>query len=107
MNSTSDYDKQIEPIRALMSDGNNINMHIQCQMKIDGLPEQLKTAYTFDNIKEPLLKIPVLCDNGCTVIFTKQSVHVFKDRKTILTGYREPATKLWGFPHAENTPPSG
>ena len=28
-------------------------------------------------------------------------------RKKILTGYREPSTKLWRFPHAENTPPLG
>ena len=76
-------------------------------MKIDGLPEQAKTAYKFDNIQDPLISISVLCDNGCTVIFTKQSVHVNKDRKTILTGYREPFTKLWIFPHAENTPPAG
>ena len=40
--------------------------------------------------------------------------HIYKTKyackerlKTILTGYREPATKLWRFPHSENTPPSG
>ena len=60
MNSTSDYNKRIEPIRALLPDGNKINAHIQCQMKMDGLPEQSKTAYKFDNIQEPLMSIPVL-----------------------------------------------
>ena len=53
------------------------------------------------------MSIPVLCNNGCIVTFTKQSVRLNKDRKTILTGYREPATKLWIFPHVENTPLSG
>ena len=51
MNSTSDYEKQIEPIRALLTYGNNINAHIQYQIKMDGLPEQSKTAYKFDNIQ--------------------------------------------------------
>ena len=75
-------------------------------MKMDELPEQAKTAYKFDNTQEPLMSIPVLWDNGFTVTFTKQSVHVNKEKK-VLTGYREPTTKLWRFPHAENTPPSG
>ena len=87
MNSTSDYDKGIEPIRALLLDGNKINAHIQCQIKIDGLPEQLKAAYKFNNTQEPLMPIQVLCENGWTVTFTKQSVHVNKDMKNILTGY--------------------
>ena len=74
---------------------------------MDGLPEQSKTAYKFDKIQEPIMSIPVLWDNGYTVTFTKHSVPVNKDRKKILTGYREPATKLWRFPQSANTPPSG
>ena len=62
MNSPSNYDKRIEPIGALMLDGKKINTHIQSQMKMDGLPEQAKTAYKFDNIQEPLMSFPVLCE---------------------------------------------
>ena len=94
IDSPSDYEKRIEPIRALLPYGNNIKAHIQCQMRMDGIPEQSKTAYKFYNIQEPLMSIPVLCNNRYTFIFTKQSVHVNKDVRTILTGYREPATKL-------------
>ena len=83
INSKSNHDKRIEPIRALIPDGNNINAHIQWQIKMDGLPEQSKTAYKLDNIQEPLMSIPVLCDNGFKFIFTKQSVHVNKDGKNI------------------------
>ena len=71
MSSPMGYDKRIEPIRALLPDGNKINAHIQCQMKMDGLPEQSKTAYKFDNIQDTLMSIPVLCNNVCTVTFTK------------------------------------
>ena len=73
---------------------------------MDRLPEQSKIAYKFDNIQEPLMTIPVICDNGYTVTFTKQNVHVNKDGKTVLTGYREPATKMWIFPQSETIPPS-
>ena len=52
------------------------------------------------------MSIPVLCDNGCTVTFTKRTVQVHKDRKTLLTGYREPATKLWRFPQDKTSPPA-
>ena len=61
---------------------------------MDGLPEQSKIEYKFDGIQEPLTSIPVLCNNGYTVTLTKQTVHVNKDGKKVLTGYREPATKL-------------
>ena len=53
------------------------------------------------------MSTPVMCNNGCIVTFTKHSMHVNKDGKTILTCYQEPATKLWRFPQAENTPLSG
>ena len=107
MNSPSDYEKRIKPIRALLPDGNKINAHIQCQIKTDRLPEQLKTVYKFDKITELLMPIPVICDNGYTFTFTKQSVHVNKEGETILTGYRESVIKLWSFQQAEKTPPSG
>ena len=98
INSPGDYNKRIEPIRALLPDGKKINAHIQCKIKMDGLPEQLLIAYKFNSIQEPLISTPVLCDNGCTFTFTKRSVQVHKNGKTVLTDYREPATKLWRFP---------
>ena len=84
----------------------NKSTHTSNAKNIYGLTEQSKIAYKFDNIQDPLMSIPVLCDNGCTVTFTKQSVHVNKYGKKILTGYSEPATKLWRFPQAAKTPPS-
>ena len=106
MNSPINYDKLIEPIRDLLPDGNKINTHIQCKIKMDGLPEQSKIAYKFDNIQELPTSIPLLCDNRCIVTFKEQNVHVNKDGKTVLTGCREPSTKLWRFPQDETIPPS-
>ena len=73
---------------------------------MDGLPEQSKIAYKFNGIQDPLMSIPVLCYIGCTVMFTKHTVQINKDRKKLLTGYREPATKLWRFPQDETIPPA-
>ena len=106
MNSQSDYDKQIEPIRALLPDEKKISSHIQCKIKLEGLPEQLKISYKLNDIQEPLMYIPVICDNVCTVKFTKRTVQVHKDGKIVLTGYIELATKLWRFPQDETSPPS-
>ena len=72
MNSTSDYDQKIKPIRAQLIDGNKIEAQIQCQMKIDGLPDNAKKAYKFKNVQEPLVSTPVLCENGFEVKFTKK-----------------------------------
>ena len=52
------------------------------------------------------MSILVLCDNGCTVTFKKQTVQVNKERKTVLKGYREPSIKLWRFPKDETIPPA-
>ena len=73
---------------------------------MDGLLEQSKIAYKFNGIHEHLMSIQVLRDNGCTVTFTKRTVQVNKYGKTVLKGYREPATKLWRFPQDETSPPA-
>ena len=78
MNSPSDYDQQIKLISAQLPDRNKIEAHIQCQMKMYGLPENAKKAYKFKNMQEPLVYIPVLCDNGCEVAFTKKHLQVSK-----------------------------
>ena len=104
MNSPSDYDKQIEPIRSLLPYGNKISAHIQCKIKMDGLLEQSKIAYKFNVIQEPVMSISILCDNGCTVTFIKQTVQVNKGGGRELKGYREPANKLWRFPQDETKP---
>ena len=72
---------------------------------MDGLLENARKAYKFKNMQELLVLIPLICDNGCEVTFTKQYVHVSKGDYPILTGYREPATKLWILPNASKPQP--
>ena len=86
MNSPSDYDQQIKPIREKITDRNKIEAHIQCQMKMDGLPDNTKKAYRFKNMQEPLVSVPVRCDNVCEVTFTKQHAQVSKGGLNVLTG---------------------
>ena len=63
------YDQQINPIKTQIPDRNKIEADIQCQMKMDGLPDNVKKAYEFKKMQEPLVSIPVICDNGCEVTF--------------------------------------
>ena len=70
-----------------MPDGNKIEEHIQCQEKIDEIPDNAKNAYKLKNMQEPLVSVPVLCDNGFEGTFTKQNVQVSKGGCNILTGY--------------------
>ena len=78
MNSPSGYDQQIKTIMAQLPYGNKVEAHIQCQMKMDGIPDNAKKAYKFKNMQEPLVSITVLCDNRCEVTSTKQNVQVSK-----------------------------
>jgi len=47
---------------------------------------------------ESLLSIGQLCDHNCAAIFDKHFLHVFKDDKRILTGYRNQNDRLWDVP---------
>jgi hypothetical protein len=47
-------------------------------------------CHLFEGIKEPLISIGVLCDNGLTVTFDAQSVHIIdKNNTVVLTGRRD------------------
>ena len=105
MNSTSDYDQQINPIRSQLPDRNKIEAHIQYQIKMDGLPDNAKKAYKFKNMQEPLVLIPMLCENECEVTSTKQHVQVSRGGRSILTGNRETVTNMWRFPNTSKPQP--
>ncbi len=45
-----------------------------------------------------LIGIRVLCDAGCTVVFTKAKCDIIYNGKIILRGYKDPSTDLWTLP---------
>jgi hypothetical protein len=57
-----------------------------------------KETNLFSQFWEPLLSIGLLCDYGCTAMFTRDAVTIQKDNAVILHGPREPHTGLWKIP---------
>ena len=67
-------------------------------LDIPELSSKAKTAYHFDEMKQPLLSIPLLADDGCKIKLTKDNIVVVKDNKIILEGKRDKASTLWMIP---------
>lgn len=53
---------------------------------------------------ESLLSIGQLCDNDCLAIFDRYHLHVFKNNRCILKGYRNTKDGLWDVPFPSPQP---
>jgi hypothetical protein len=53
-----------------------------------------------------LISLGQLCDNNCIAIFTKQKMHVYKDKTCVLSGTRNHRDGLWDIPLATPISPS-
>jgi hypothetical protein len=67
-------------------------------LNIPELSTKAKTAYKFNEMKQPLLSIPLLADDGCKINLTKDNIVVVKDNKIILEGKRGKVSTLWMIP---------
>jgi hypothetical protein len=79
---------------------NNQTMISQATSILD-IPElstKARTAYKFNEMKQPLLSIPLLADDGCKINLTKDNIVVVKDNKVILEGKRDKVSTLWMIP---------
>jgi hypothetical protein len=79
---------------------NNQTMISQATSVLD-IPElstKAKTAYKFNEMKQPLLSIPLLADDGCNINLTADNIEVVKDNKIILKGKRDKVSTLWMIP---------
>jgi hypothetical protein len=83
-------------IQAKIPDGTILQATHQCELRLPNLPPKARVAHVFKEFHNPLLSIALLCDNGCEVIFANTNVTVQHNAKTILTGYRDLHTGLWG-----------
>ena len=55
--------------------------------------------HVFDNLQSAsLLSLGQLCDNGCTVLLNKNSLHIFKNLKHIILGFCNRSNGLWVVP---------
>jgi hypothetical protein len=68
------------------------------ELDIPELSSKAKTAYCFNEMKQPLLSIPLLADDGCKISLTADNIIVTKNNKTILKGIRDTVSTLWMIP---------
>jgi hypothetical protein len=67
-----------------------------CTLKLPNLPRAAQSAHIFPKMQSALLSIPKLCDAGCTAHFSNTNVVVrTQDGTVVLSGHRDPITKLW------------
>ena len=64
------------------------------------LPPASRPFHLFrdNDLQRPLLSVGKACDAGCKVEFTRDDCTFTCDGKLLLTGYRDPATKLYLLP---------
>ena len=70
----------------------------ELRLNLPTLPPNARTAYLLPGLAHNLLALPQLCDNGCTVTFTKKGVTASIDGTTVLRGWRDPTSNLWRVP---------
>jgi hypothetical protein len=71
------------------------------------LSDKVTTAHVLDGItNSSLISLGQLCDDNCIAIFTKQKMHVYKDKMCVLSGTRNHRNGLSDIPLATPISPS-
>jgi hypothetical protein len=89
-------------VRAAIPDGKILQASHQCELWLPKLPPNARVGHIFQEFKNPLISVALLCNNGCEVNFTQAQVTVKLNAQTILEGYRELPTGLWRVKLEEN-----
>ena len=77
-------------MRVKLPDGTKIKSTHSGNLAIfsDLLPPAATRSFLFEELQQSLLSVPLLCDAGCTAIFSKNSVQISRNGITILEGMR-------------------
>ena len=88
-----------DPIIVRCANNNTMASIQSLNLQLPTLPLPARKATVFKEMRKPLLSVPVLVDNDCTVTFDKRKVTV-KNTKgaTILQGDRDTNSPLWLVP---------
>jgi hypothetical protein len=79
-----------------MPNGTTIQSSHTCNLLLTELPPQARQAHVFPGlVRNSLISVGQLCDNGCSVTFTKDQVTVSKNKKCVMYGSRDPKSRLW------------
>lgn len=82
-----------------MPDGTALQSSKCVQLNLPNVPPQACKAHVLPGLAHAsLLSLGVLCDNGCTATFDNKKVTINHQNKIVLTGNRDPITRLWHIP---------
>ena len=81
--------------------------HHKTHLNLPNLDPAALEAYIFPAMENlSLLSVGQLCDAGCKALFDEDQVHIITKLGTILlTGFRDPTTRLWLTPISTQTTP--
>ena len=78
---------------------NNTTIAASAQGDLPLHPCLTPKALIYPHLKsESLLSIGQLCDDGCTSVFDKEKLNIYKQKKLILKGNRNKQDSLWDVP---------
>ena len=95
-------------ISVLLPNHDRIQATHKAKLKLPHLPPAAKEVHVFPSLASgSLMSIGQLCDSGCTATFTNTSAIVTHNGKPVITGLRNPTSKLWELtPTAQPPGPS-
>ncbi len=88
----------IRPLTINLPDGTKVKSTHTCNITIPGLPKVLVGHVVPKLTIALLIRIRVLCNAGCKVLFTKTYCNVWYNGNVILSGKKDPYTDLWTLP---------
>ena len=85
-----------EAMKIVMPDGQKLNSTLTGNLIIPHLPIPSR-VHAFPSLWGSLLSIGQLCDQGLIAIYDKEYVYIvnLETNDVVLTGIRDPSTKLW------------
>jgi hypothetical protein len=79
-----------------MPNGAPIQLSQTCDLLLTDLPPQTRKAHIFPClVHNSLIYVGQLCDNGCDVTFSKETVSVMNNGKCVMVGAHDPHLGLW------------
>ena len=73
-----------QPKTITIPNGETMQTSAELILNLPKLPPNARTAYLLPGLAHNLLALPQLCDNGCTVTFTKKGVEASIDGTMVL-----------------------
>ena len=83
----------------MLPDGSTLQSTHTCNLDIPGLRPAATTAHIVPGLTHSsLLSTSVFCDAGYTIVYDTTGCHLYDGQQHLLTGTRDPNTRLWHFP---------